>query len=939
MFDPRAIENPLPRAADRGSGLRRGKAAAAAAAAVVMSRQLAARRQAAGPRGSTRPALVPATRPPCLPSGHCPTRIRRAPGPADSVADSPRPDRRVGTPLWSSYGAVRPAIRWPARCGARRPGLGALRPQPLGPARPLAAPGSVCSRPTLLPASTRLGPYEILAPLGSGGMGEVYRARDTRLGREVAIKILPEALASDPQRVVRFEREARAVASLAHPGILVLYDVGTSNDLRYVVTELLEGRSLRQRMQDGPLAWRTVAELGIAVAEGLAAAHGKGIVHRDLKPENLFLTADGRPKILDFGIARVAAESPAEASLTQAGAILGTIRYMSPEQVCGDVVDARSDLFSFGIVLYEAIAGRHPFEREVLSRTQMAILYEEPAPLAIAERPVPEAIERIVRRCLEKERDARFQTANDLGFALRAALADTESEARPEATATAVRPVAAAPRRRLGIVAAGLAAALVAGYSMRSVGGSSSGVTPPVIASIAVLPFVDRGEDPAARLLGAGLPRTIIRSLLEVPELTVRPFSTVAQFDSLDAPDPGAIGRQLDVEAVLAGTITSHDAAPAITVELVDVRRNRSLWLQTYPLQRDPLLVQDDILKELAVKLGWRLSAAQHERLARRPTQDTSAYIEYLEGLHAIQLWTVADTKRGIDRLERALARDPEFALAHASLADAYIAAAYIFMEPRVAFEKARKAGLEAMRLDPQLAEAHAAIATVQFHVDWDWAAARRGFDEALRLNPRCTFALDYYAWLHIACGEGEAAIACLEKAIELEPRNNLYNVDLAFVYQHARQFDRAEAQARRALALDPNSSMAPWAMALVHSHRDRDYAAALRDCRQFLARDPMRPDAYAMLGWVLGMSGRPEEGREVLADLDRLGTEIYVRGEARAWLCTGIGDVDAAFRHLDRMCEERGPGVIYLMLDPLFDRLRGDPRFAALLRRIGVSR
>src|SRR6266540_3955171 len=352
---------------------------------------------------------------------------------------------------------------------------------------------------------------------------------------------------------------------------------------------------------------------------------------------------------------------------------------------------------------------------------------------------------------------------------------------------------------------------------------------------------------------------------------------------------------------------------------------------------QDLLAIQDDILKEVAAKLGWQLSPVQRERLARRPTQDTSAYLEYLEGLHAIHLWTVRDTKRGLDRLERALARDPSFALAHASLADAYIAAAYIFMEPRAAFEKAREAAAAALKLDVLLAEAHAAMATVKFHADWDWNGAEKDFQEAFRLNPRCAFAHDYYGWYWVAQGKGDRAIAAVEKAVELEPRSNLYNADLAFVYLHARLPDAAEKQALESLELDPNNAMAPWALSLVFAHRDKDYAAALKQAEIFFQRDKERPDGFALLGWVYGMSGNRDKAQEMLEQLDRLSGESYIRGEARAWIYAGMGDKDQAFRCLNQACNERSPGIIYLKLDQMLDRLRGDPRLDALLRRIGV--
>jgi serine/threonine-protein kinase len=457
------------------------------------------------------------------------------------------------------------------------------------------------------------------------------------------------------------------------------------------------------------------------------------------------------------------------------------------------------------------------------------------------------------------------------------------------------------------------------------------------IESIAVLPLVDTSHDPRFEFLSAGVPRTMIRSLLEIQELKVRPFSSVAQYAGDAQPDPREIGRQLDVKAVLAGTIAPGEHAPNLTVELLDVRNNRSLWLQSYDLRQDLLFIQDDLLQEVAAKLGWQLSARQRERLARRPTQDTAAYLEYLEGLHHIQQWTVDDSRRGIDRLERALARDPGFALAHASLADAYIAAAYIFMQPRVAFEKARQAAAEAMQLDSLLAEAHAGVATVSFHVDWDWVGAGREFEQAVSLNPRCTFAQDYLGWYWIAQGQPDSAIAALQRAVELEPRSHLYNSDLAFLYVHARRYDAAEQQAQRTLELDPNSAMAPWALSMVYAHRDRNYPAALVQAQEFLERDPQRPDAYGMLGWIHGMSGQRRQALEVLDQVRQLSRDVHIRGEVWAWIYTGLGDRDAAFRSLNQVCDERSPGVVYFAMDPLLDPLRADPRFSALLRRIGV--
>lgn len=797
----------------------------------------------------------------------------------------------------------------------------------------------------MLPASTRFGPYEIVAPLGSGGMGEVYRARDTRLGREVALKLLQPDFYADAERLARFEREAKAVAALAHPNILVLYDVGTDHGVPFAVTELLEGRTLRQAMATAALPWRRACEIAAAIADGLAAAHAKGIVHRDVKPENVFLTADERVKVLDFGLAKIgpagdggaSATRPYDPANTAPGAVLGTAPYMPPERLRGLEVDERGDLFSLGCVLYEMLARRRPFEGKTYEELIAAILYTEPPELGDTGANLPRQLDPVVRRCLAKNPDGRFQSARDLAFALRALLADA-STARPQ---TAFE---GALRRGARLLPALFGVALASGLYCfapalpgleRGAGDSTSAPSP--IDSIAILPLVNEARDAAAEYLCDGVPRTMIRNFLEIPELEVRPFSSVAHCARLAAPDPRAIGRQLEVAAVLAGTIALGVDGLVVTVELVDVQRNRSLWLQSYDLRQDLLAIQDDVLGAVAAKRGWQLSPPQRERLGRRPTQDTAAYLEYLEGLHAVHQWTVQDTRRGIGRLERALARDPHFALAHAALADAYIAAAYIFMEPRVAFEKARQSADEALAEDPALAEALAARATVKFHADWDWAGAERDFEEALRLNPRCAFAHDYYGWYWIARGRPDRAIAAVERAVELEPRSTLYNPDLAFVYQHARRFDDAERQARRTLEIDEQNAMAPWALALVLAHRDQDYAGALRQAEIFVERDPDRPDGLAMLGFIHGMAGEREQALAILERLERLSDVVYVRAEARAWVLAALGDLDGAFRELTHLCDERSPGIIYLRLDPMLDRVRSDPRYGELLRRVGL--
>jgi serine/threonine protein kinase len=601
-----------------------------------------------------------------------------------------------------------------------------------------------------LSAGDKLGPYEILAPIGAGGMGEVYRARDTRLGREVAVKVLPVHLANDSQALARFEREAKAVAALSHPNILVLFDVGAHDGIHYVVTELLEGETLRDRLSRSPLSFRQTVELGIALAEGLAAAHGKEIVHRDIKPGNIFLTADGQVKILDFGLARWQPKTSSEDETltlnnTQAGTVMGTAGYMSPEQVRGERADASSDIFSLGCVLYEAVTGRRAFSGNSAADTMAAILKEDPPAIANTGKQAPAELERVIHRCLAKNPAQRFHSAHDLAFALRGLLsAASERSAAlpgppPRARGNRVRAYVAIAVAAVILIAAGL-------FYWRSHTAQS-------IDSLAVLPFANIGGNPDAEYLSDGITESLMDSLSELPNLKVQSRSAVSRYKGKD-PDARSVGRELGVRAILTGRITQRGENLTISAELVDADDNSRLWGEQYNRKlADALAVQNDIAHQIVEKLRLRLSNAQAAHMTTRQTANPEAYQLYLKGRYFAAQFTQDGMDKGMNYFRQAIALDPNYALAYDGMSYYYELIEDLLMPASEAMPKAEEAARKALALDDSNVETHVQMGSNYTMYDFDWPAAEREFARALALNPNYAPAHEYYAWFLISVG------------------------------------------------------------------------------------------------------------------------------------------------------------------------------------------
>jgi serine/threonine-protein kinase len=762
----------------------------------------------------------------------------------------------------------------------------------------------------MLAAGTQLGPYQILAPLGAGGMGEVYRARDTRLDREVAVKVLPGHLANDPDRLARFEREAKAVAALSHPNILAIYDCGKEHGFSFAVTELLEGETLRERLTHAPLPWRKAVEIGVALADGLAAAHAKGIVHRDLKPENIFLTADGRVKILDFGLARVELSAPPDAPTglyqpapTDPGTVLGTVGYMAPEQVRGQVVDARSDLFALGCVLYELVTSRPAFRRATAADSQAAILREEPPALTAPGLSIPVELEKLILLCLEKNPELRFQSARDLGFALQVlhrgpGLGGSDPWAVP-------RP--ARPTRR----------------------GKA-------IDSLAILPLVNASADPAMDYLCDGITDSIIDNLSQLPKLRVMARSTVFRFKGRDA-DPCAVGRELQVRAVLTGRVMQRGDRLRIRVELVDAADGALLWGEQYNRPRAEIFViEEEIARAISARLRLQLTGKEKKRLGKRPTENTEAYELYLRGCHCSAEWTPGSFQRAIDHFTQAIKLDPGYALAYAGLADTYFRAATHWLPPGQAIPQARAAALRAVELDDQLSEAHASLGVaIQYH-DWDWPGAEAEFRRALELKPNSAVARYWYGMFLGEMGRLDEAVAQLRHALDHDPLALHINTFLGVFLGTAGRYPEAVAQLRKTIAMDPAFYLAHTFLGwtLLRMGRLSEALASLTRATELVTDDPTQ---IAELGFAEGLAGERDRARDRLRKLEELARHRYVSPYERASVYSGLGEKEEAFAWLEKAYAERSVWMVRLKVAFTMEPLRTDPRFAALVRRVGL--
>ena len=788
-------------------------------------------------------------------------------------------------------------------------------------------------------AREAIGRYEIISRIGAGGMGEVFLGEDTRLGRKVALKLLPDYFAADEERLRRFKREARVASALNHPNVATIYEIGEAAGSIYIAMEYVEGQTLADKINGQPLALGEILEIATQAADALDEAHTKGITHRDIKSANIMLTARGQVKVLDFGLAKMRAVEPQEgasqmttAPATEPGLVMGTVQYMSPEQALGREVDGRSDLFSLGVVMYEMATGRLPFSGATAIETIEQIRHTQPAAIGRFNYGVSGELERIIRKCLEKDRERRYQSTRELLVDLKNLKRDSDSGA----TVVSQSSVATSRGSRGYGLAAIVAVAVLVGLGVYQFA-FRSGTSGKPIESLAVLPLVNASGDAEVEYLSDGITETIINKLSQISSLRVMARSTVFAYKGKEN-DPRKVGRELQVGAVLTGSLSRRGDDLIIGMELVSVEDGRQLWGEQYNRrQRDILPVQQDISREVTSSLRLKLSGEENRRVARDYTDNTEAYQLYLLGRYFWNKFTDESVTKSIDYFQQAIGKDPNYALAYAGLSESYnVLGSNGPISPKEALPKVKYAAEKAVELDDNLAHSHLAMGAFKLFYEWDWPGAERAFKRAMALDPSFASPHELYGYLLRVMGRFDEALAEIRKAQALDPLSLLIRGDSAETLRLARRYDQAIEENTKSQEMDPNFADAHFGLGLTYSLKGM-HEKAVAEMRKAITLSGNNTQITAGLAQVYALAGRRAEAKEIINRLLAESREHYSSPLDIAMIYASLGENDEAFGWLAKAYEENSPWMIELNVEPAWDKVRSDQRFKNLVRRVGL--